>query len=164
MNILKKSIIVIFLIYIFSIVFGFLTSPHIKTINHTNIPIRFNSLQYVDTDGELTDEAVDDWRLTYHIKKSDSKTMKIYRKYRFSKENIYFGIDYSYDGDYFTEDNRNDLTGVNFTEEQASPEQSAYCAFKVEVYPNRKTIVTPTREWGCIRPMYYHKPSLEDEE
>lgn len=87
--------------------------------------------------------------------------MTFYIKHRFSEENIYFDLSYKYTGDYLIDENIDELNGVTFMSKPAFLNQSAYCAFKVDVYPNRKTIVTPTRKWGCINPMYYHKSSFE---
>lgn len=156
MNKLKKIAFFFVLIYVLLEIFDFVTSPQIKIVNNTNIPIRFNSLQYIDTGEEPTTEELNDWKLNYKIEKSKSKTMQLYTKHRFVYKDIYFGISYFYFGDYLTNENIDDLDGVTFMDKPAFIGQLAYCSFKVEVYTSRKTIVTPTRKWGCINPMYYH--------
>lgn len=162
MNKIRKFIFIFILIYISLKIFDFITSPQIEIINHTNIPIRFKSLQYLDTGQEPTTKELDDWKLNYKIGKSKSKTMQLYIKHRFEDKNIYFGIDYLYFGDYLTDENIDDLAGVTFTSKPAFIGQSAHCSFEVEVYTNKKTIVTPTRKWGCINPMYYHNSLLKE--
>lgn len=154
---LKKIVFAFVLIFILLKIFDLLTSPQIKIFNHTDAPIRFNSLQYVDTGEEPTVEELNDWKLSYKIEKSNSKNMTLHVNKRFIDKDIYLGIDYSYFGNYLTDENIYDLDGVTFTKTPDYIGQAAYCSFKVEVYPNNQTIVTPLRKYFCLHPFYYHK-------
>ncbi|MGO1744140.1 MAG: hypothetical protein ACTHYZ_07725 [Psychrobacter sp.] len=156
MNKLKKTIFALIYIYILIKFFNFFTSPQIKIFNNTDAPIRFNSLQYIDTGEEPTIEELNDWKVNYKIEKSKSKSMTLYTKHRFVDNDIYFGIDYFYFGDYLTDENIDELDGVTFMNKPAFIGQSAYCSFKVEVYPNGKTNITPLRKNFCLKPFYYH--------
>ena len=154
---LKRTLFALVLIFISLKIFDLVTSPQIKIFNNTDAPIRFNSLQYIDTREEPTVEELNDWKLSYKIEKSKSKNMTLHVKNRFIDKDIYLGIDYSYFGDYLTDENIYDLDGVTFTKTPAYIGQAAYCSFKVKVYPNNKTIVTPLGKGLCLHPFYYHK-------
>lgn len=154
---LKKILFSFVLMFILLKIFDLLTSPQIKIFNYTGAPIRFNSLQYVDTGEEPIVKELNDWKLSYKIEKMKSKNMTLYVKNRFIDKDIYLGIDYFYFGDYLTDENIYELDGVTFTKKPAYIGQAAYCSFKIEVYPNNQTVVTPLRKGFCLHPFYYHK-------
>ncbi len=84
-----------------------------------------------------------------------TKTRRLDFDKRFVKEPVFFDVGFRYEDAPI--DVKDDLKGVTFRDRPAFTGQKAYCGYKVEVYQNKKTIVTPTREGWCIRPMYYHE-------
>ena len=82
---------------------------------------------------------------------------KIERKYWISRSPLVVGIDLRYHSKYLTNDNLNDLEGVAFRQYPKNESQKSHCGYKIDVYPNRKTVVTPTNKRFCIKPMYYYE-------
>lgn len=161
MKIIKKSIIIIVLLT-FSFLY-LMSNKKFIVINKTNEPIRATNFQYARLDTEPTISEMESYTYRYTVENNQSRVLKVHRNNLLNKS-LYISIDFFYKLADPEEDKYYSLKGTTFSSEPQHSRQSAYCSFQIDVYPNNKTIVTPTRKWGCINPMYYHKSSLADEE
>lgn len=158
MKIIKKSIIIIVL-FTFSF-FYLISNKKFTVINKTSEPIRATNFQYARLDTEPTISEMESYTYRYTVESDQSRVLKIHRNNLLNKS-LYISIDFFYKLADPEEDKYYSLKGTTFSSEPQYVNHQPYCSFKIEVYSNEKTLVTPTRKWGCINPMYYHKPSLE---
>ncbi|MEN2751932.1 hypothetical protein AAIR29_09845 [Psychrobacter sp. FBL11] len=161
MKIIKKYIIIIVL-FTFSF-FYLISNKKFIVINKTSEPIRATNFQYARLNTEPTISEMKSYTYRYTVENNQSRVLKVHRNNLLNKS-LYISIDFFYKLAGPEEDKYYSLKGTTFSSEPQYSRQSAYCSFQIEVYPNSKTTVTPTRKWGCINPMYYHKSSLADEE
>lgn len=161
MKIIKKPIIIIFLLFSTSIYL--ISNKKFIVNNNTNQPIRATNFQYASLDTEPTISEMESYTYRYTVENNQSRVLKVHRNNLLNKS-LYISIDFFYKLEDPEKEKYYSLKGTTFSSEPQYSKQSAYCSFQIDVYPNNNTIVTPTRKWGCIRPMYYHKPSLEDGE
>lgn len=154
---MKKLILVtISCLCLFLISCYFLIGPRLIVVNHTQYPLWLTNLQYLErgnddfTQAEL--ESVNDF---FYIEKESSREEKLYYQNWFVEESIYIGIGLRYYNEYLTEENMYDLTGATFLEKSDYLNQKSHCKFRIDVYPNNKTIVTPLKRF-CFKPFYYH--------
>ncbi|OPH36141.1 Uncharacterised protein [Moraxella lacunata] len=130
-----------------------------KIINHTPYPIAYNNYEIIhrNYDHDFTEFEYKSYKTYYAIERNDSATVKLYRKYWFSQSPLVVSLNLRYHSQYITNENINDLIGVSFNQLPVTRHQKPHCGYKIDVYPNRKTIVTPTNKKFCIKPMYYHE-------
>ena len=151
---LNKLIIILLLLS--AVCFYLISNKSFTVINSTNEPISTMNFQYVGLEGDPTISEMESYADRYTLENNDTRHFRVLMR-NLLKRNLYIGIDFFYElrdpenEEYYT------LKGTTFSSEPQYANHQSYCSFKIEVYPNKKTIVTPTRKWGCIRPMYYHK-------
>lgn len=154
MKILVKLIVITFSLAL--IFFYLVYNKSFTVINSTNEPISTMNFQYVGLEGDPTISEMESYADRYTLENNDTRHFRVLMR-NLLKRNLYIGIDFFYElrdpekKEYYS------LKGTTFSTEPQYEYHQAYCSFEINVYPNRKTIVTPTRKWGCINPMYYHQ-------
>lgn len=128
--------------------------------NYVGKPISVMNFQYEKLDVDPTISEMESYEDRYIVQPNQSKIFKVLIRNRLNNT-LYIGIDFFYSVKDPEESEYYNSNGTTFSSESQYANQQAYCKFQIDVYPNRKTIVTPTRKWGCINPMYYHKSSFK---
>lgn len=132
-----------------------------KIVNHTLYPIVYNNYEFTERKGtyDFTPSEYQSYKSYYTILNNDFVVAKIERKYWINRLPLVVGINIRYHSKYLTDSNLNDLEGVAFRQYPKVKGQKSYCSYKIDIYPNRKAIVTPTNKKFCIKPLYYYPNS-----
>lgn len=132
-----------------------------KIVNHTLYPIAYNNYEVIhrnnDNDYDFTKFEYKSYKTYYTIKRNDSVIVKIYRRHWFSQSPLVVSLNLRYHSQYITNENIDDLAGIRFDQYPTNEGQKPHCSYQIDVYPNRKTVVTPINKRFCIKPVYYKK-------
>lgn len=152
-----------FLIFVLALIFikiliNFLDTEF-KIVNHTSYPIAYNNYEVVHRgyDYEFTRFEYKSYKNYYTIERDDLAVIKVYRRYWIVQSPLIVSLNIRYHSQYINDENIDDLAGVSFNQVSTNKNQKSHCSYQIDVYPNRKTIVTPTNKRFCIKPMYYYK-------
>lgn len=125
----------------------------IEINNLTSKSIQYQAFQYFEKSPilDLSDEKeYGNFKSVYSINQKDSNIVRLDSDYwKQSPVIVNISIENS--------ESLNPFWTGNFKEIASSPNKKAYCSYRIDIYPNRKTIVTPTNKRFCIKPMYYYE-------